>query len=143
MSGIDPLFAGMRASSSGLAAERVRIDVIAKNIANAQTTHTPEGGPYRRQVVSFAPILERAESGRREVTGVRVESVAPDRATPFERVFDPDHPDADATGWLAMPNVNTTTEMVDLITATRSYEANLTAQELFIAMAERALRLAQ
>jgi flagellar basal-body rod protein FlgC len=143
MSGIDRLFSGMRASSSGLAAERVRIDTVAKNIANANTTHTPEGGPYRRQVVHFAPLLERAAHGAREVKGVKVTSVGGDFTTPMERIFDPKHPDADAGGWVSMPNVNTTTEMVDLITATRSYEANMTAQEMFVSMAERALRLAQ
>lgn len=143
MSGIDRLFSGMRASSSGLAAERVRIDTVAKNIANANTTHTPDGGPYRRQVVHFAPLLERAAHGGREVKGVKVTSVGGDFTTPMERIFDPKHPDADAGGWVSMPNVNTTTEMVDLITATRSYEANMTAQEMFVSMAERALRLAQ
>lgn len=143
MGGIGSLFSGMRASSSGLAAERIRMDVISKNIANAQTTHTPEGGPYRRQLTCFEPLLARAEGGGTDTFGVRVSKVIADDQTPLERVFNPGHPDADAAGYVAMPNVQTTSEMVDLISASRAYEANLTAQESFISMAERALRLAQ
>jgi flagellar basal-body rod protein FlgC len=143
MNGIQRLFDGMRASSSGMAAERVRIDVVAKNLANAEVTRTPEGGPYRRQVVRFAPILRRNEAGRKEVTGVHVSGIEPDRQTPFERVRIPGHPDADANGWVTMPNVNPTLEMADLITAVRAYEANANAAESFARMAERALRLAQ
>jgi flagellar basal-body rod protein FlgC len=143
MDGIRKMFEGMRASSSALAAERVRIDVIAKNLANAQVTHTPDGGPYRRQLVRFAPILRRAENGAREVAGVHVAGIEPDLKTPFERVRIPGHPDADADGFVAMPNVNPTLEMADLITAVRAYEANLNAAEGFVKMAERALRLAQ
>lgn len=143
MSGIGSLFSGMRASSSGLAAERIRMDVIAKNIANAQTTRTPEGGPYRRQVVFFEPILERAQNGQTEIQGVRVSKVGEDRTSVPERVFNPSHPDADPDGYVTMPNVNTTQEMVDLISASRAYEANLAAQESFVSMAERALRLLQ
>jgi flagellar basal-body rod protein FlgC len=133
----------MRASSSGLAAERIRMDVISKNIANAQTTHTPEGGPYRRQLTCFEPLLAQAEGGGTDTFGVRVSKVIADDKTPLERVFNPGHPDADAAGYVSMPNVQTTSEMVDLISASRAYEANLTAQESFISMAERALRLAQ
>jgi flagellar basal-body rod protein FlgC len=143
MSGIQNLFSGMRASSSGLAAERIRMDVIAKNLANAQTTHTPEGGPYRRQTVWFEPLLQRAENGQMEIGGVRVAKVAPDLVTPMERVHNPGHPDADQNGDVTMPNVNPVQEMVDLISASRAYEANLNAQDTFVAIAERALRLAQ
>jgi len=143
MNKLGHLFSGMRASASGLQAERTRIDVIATNIANAQTTKTPDGGPYRRKLVSFEPILQRAESGALESMGVRVTGVTEDLQTPFESVFDPGHPDANADGFVSMPNVNTTREMADLITAVRAYEANLSAQESFVQMAERALRLAQ
>ncbi|MCE9593727.1 MAG: flagellar basal body rod protein FlgC [Planctomycetes bacterium] len=143
MSGISHLFSGMRASSSGLAAERIRLDVIAKNLANAETTRTPEGTPYRRQEVWFEPLLQRAENGAVEVRGVKVGGVQSDFATAMERILSPGHPDADADGYVTMPNVNTTHEMVDLISASRAYEANLSAQESFVAMAERALRLAQ
>jgi flagellar basal-body rod protein FlgC len=147
MDGIARLFSGMRASSSGLAAERRRIDVIAQNIAHANVTRMPDGsGPYRRQVVHFAPLVEGA-GARREAPlaagGVRVTAVADDRSSPFEEVHDPGHPDADERGMVRMPNVNTLREMADLITAVRAYEANLNAQESFVRMAERALRLAQ
>jgi len=137
------LFSGMRAAATGLNAERTRIDTIASNIANAQTTRTPEGGPYRRKVVSFAPIMRLAESGGMEAAGVEVTGISDDMQTPFEPVFDPGHPDANAEGFVFMPNVNTTREMADLITAVRAYEANLGVQESFMKMAERALRMAQ
>jgi flagellar basal-body rod protein FlgC len=143
MDGIGKLFSGMNAAASGLSAERARIDVIARNIANAQTTRTPEGGPYRRQVVHFEPILERLAGGGSRTTGVRVSRVAADVATPLERIYDPSHPDAGEDGFVWMPNVNTVREMADLITAMRAYEANLAMQEEFVQMAERALRLAQ
>lgn len=143
MSGIDKLFSGMRAASSGMAAERVRIDTVAKNIANANTTRTPDGGPYRRQLVHFAPLLSRAVDGKSEVVGVRVAKVVSDEDTPLPRIFDPSHADADAQGYVTLPNVNPVMEMADLITATRAYEANVAAQEQFVAMAERALRLVQ
>ncbi len=143
MSGIQELFSGMRASSSGLSAERIRMDVIAKNLANAQTTHTPEGGPYRRQTVVFEPMLQRAENGANEVVGVRAAKIAADFSTPMESVHNPASPDADSNGDVDMPNVNPVAEMVDLISASRSYEANLSAQDAFVQMAERALRLAQ
>ncbi|MAE28301.1 MAG: flagellar basal body rod protein FlgC [Planctomycetota bacterium] len=144
MGNISQLFSAMRSSSSGLSAERTRIDVISRNIANAQTTSMPDGtGPYRRQVVHFAPILERTALGQLTASGVRVERVANDLATPFEIVHDPSHPDSDRDGNVHMPNVNTMKEMADLITAMRSYESNLKAQEGFFEMARQALRLAQ
>jgi flagellar basal-body rod protein FlgC len=143
MDGVSNLFTGMRASASGMSAERVRIDTIAKNIANAQVTHTPEGGPYRREVVHFAPIERSTGFGKSENVGVRVAGVHNDDSTPFERIHDPSHPDADADGWVNYPNVNTTREMADLITAVRAYEANLDVASSFVRMAERALRLAQ
>ena len=145
MSGINDLFSGLRASSSALSAERTRIDVISKNIANAETTRMPDGsGPYRRQVVSFTPILERALDGSTTAGGVRVDSVSADTSTPFAVLHSPGHRDADpVTGDVLMPNVNVVSEMADLILAMRSYEANLNTQDNFVKMAERALRLAQ
>jgi len=145
MSGIDNLFSGMRAASSALSAERTRIDVISKNIANAESTSMPDGsGPYRRQVVNFTPILERAMDGSMSATGVRVESIKGDTVTPFAVLHDPGHKDADPeTGNVTMPNVNVVAEMADLILAMRSYEANLNTQDNFVKMAERALRIAQ
>ena len=140
MEGIGKLFGGFQSAASGLAAERARVDVIARNLANAQTTSTPEGGPYRRQVVRFEPLLARASNGKLEARGVRVAGVEQDTSTPFQRVFDPTHPDADEQGFVSLPNVNTAMEMADLITAMRAYEANAVMQETFVQMAERALR---
>lgn len=140
-------------SASGLTAERLRMDVIAGNIANAQTTRTADGGPYRRRAVvlaeragaDFATFLanrggpggrpENAASG-----GVRATAIAAD-PRPFKTKFDPSHPDADASGFVRLPNVDVVTEMVDLITASRGYEANVTALNAFKSMAERALQI--
>jgi flagellar basal-body rod protein FlgC len=143
MSGIGNLFSGMRTSASGLTAERTRIDVIAENIANARTTRTPEGGPYRRKVVMFEPLLEESLGGEKTSFGVGATQVVPDMNSAFERVLDPSHADAGPDGFVEYPNVNTVLEMADLITAMRAYEANLTAQENFVRMAERALELAR
>ncbi len=137
------LFGTLRISSSGLSAERTRIDTIAKNIANARTTRTPDGGPYRRQIVHFEPILQRLRDGSVQPHGVRVSGVVGDDRTPFEEIHDPSHPDADVNGIVRYPNVEATREMADLITAMRAYEANLEAQRGFVRMAERALQLAQ
>ncbi|MEQ1891943.1 MAG: flagellar basal body rod protein FlgC [Planctomycetota bacterium] len=140
MSGTDGFFTGMRISASGLSAERERMDVIAENLANARTTRTPEGGPYRRKVVLFEPLLAEVE-GEERTFGVKASRTGVDSATDFERVLDPGHPDAGPDGIVLYPNVNTVMEMADLITAMRAYEANLTAQENFTRMAERALDL--
>jgi flagellar basal-body rod protein FlgC len=138
------LFRGLRASASGMAAERTRIDVVAKNLANAQVTSMPDGsGPYRRQLVRFSTVMSRELGRRSEPAGVRVASVEADTSSPLVRVHEPGHPDADATGIVTYPNVNATSEMADLITAVRAYESNANAAESFVRMAERALRLAQ
>jgi flagellar basal-body rod protein FlgC len=143
MNPIDPLFSGMRVSASGLAAERLRIDTIAENIANARTTRTPEGGPYRRKVVLFETLDDGSGRDTRPAQGVSAARVVRDETSDFERILDPSHPDAGPDGMVAYPNVNTVLEMADLITAMRAYEANLTAQENFVRMAERALELAR
>lgn len=140
MSGTDGFFTGMRIAATGLSAERERMDVIAENLANARTTRTPEGGPYRRKVVLFEPLLSEIE-GEERTLGVKASRVDVDSASDFERVLDPGHPDAGPDGIVLYPNVNTVMEMADLITAMRAYEANLTAQENFTRMAERALDL--
>lgn len=142
MSAIDRLFWGMRAAATGMSAERVRMDVIADNIANVNTTKTPTGQPYRRRQVVFEPILAEVE-GRERPAGVRVAGIESDMSTPFERVYRPDHPDADASGMVALPNINALEEMADLVTAVRSYEANMSVQRSFVQMAERALRDSQ
>ncbi len=122
------LFDGIDVSGSGLSAERLRMDVTAENLANAQTTRGPDGGPYRRKTVvlqqaggGFGAQLARARGV--EVAGI-VEDPGPDRL-----VHDPGHPDADADGYVHMPNVNPVTEMVDLISSSRAYEANVTAMQ--------------
>lgn len=144
MSGIDKLFRGLHISGTAIRAERTRVDTIAKNIANARTTFTPEtGGPYRREVVHFEPIIEELKAGKREIVGVRVKEIAKDFSTPFEEIFDPGHPDAGADGIVRLPNVNTMTEMADLISAVRAYEANLGVQDSLERMVERGLRLAE
>ena len=143
MSQVNPLqklFTSMRTASAGMSAERLRMDVIAKNIANAQVTSTAEGGPYRRQVVRFTSLLEKSAGHAASVPSAQV---VPDTKTPFEEVYRPDHPDADEKGVVRLPNVNPTQEMADMIAATRAYEANMNAQDNFVRMAERALRLAQ
>ena len=145
MDGTNGFFTGMRICASGLTAERERMDVIAENLANARTTRTPDGGPYRRKIVLFEPILQEVEGDDDEsgvrMAGVKATRVGVDRVTDFERVLDPGHPDAGPDGMVVYPNVNTVMEMADLITAMRAYEANLTAQENFVRMAERALDL--
>ena len=117
------LISGIDVTSSALAAQKTRLDVVAQNIANAQTTRTPEGGPYQRQVVSFENQLIR-QAGGASLSSVRVGGVTADR-TPGQVVYNPQHPDAGPDGTVRMPNVNLAYEMVDLITASRAYEANL------------------
>ena len=126
------LFDAIDTAATGLTAERLRMDVTAENLANAQTTRTAEGGPYRRKTVvleeaggtSFGSTLSSAMEGK----GVRVAQIAEDVA-PNKLVYDPSHPDADVRGYVSMPNVEPVAEMVDLITASRGYEANVTVMQ--------------
>ena len=144
MSDIGRLFDGMRIATSALSAERMRVDVIAKNIAHARTTRMPETGlPYRRETVRFEPDIRLTDEGDRQIGGVRIAAVEQDFNTPFEEILDPSHPDADADGIVRMPNVNAVREMADMITALRAYEANLKVTENFERMAQRALRLTE
>lgn len=122
------LFHAMDVNASALGAQRLRLDLIASNIANANSTRTPEGGPYRRKVPVFAENLRTAE-GNAALSGVRVLAVADD-PSPFRLVYDPSHPDANADGYVAYPNVNIVNEMVNLMEAGRAYEANVTAFNL-------------
>ena len=118
------LFDALDISGSGLSAERLRMDVTAENLANAQTTKGANGQPYQRKevVLQTAP----AQSFDDVLNGVQVAAVTTDPSAP-RRVYDPGHPDADAQGYVTLPNVNPVTEMVDLITSSRGYEANVTA----------------
>jgi flagellar basal-body rod protein FlgC len=134
------LFDAFDISASALTAERMRMDVTAENLANAQTTRTAAGGPYRRKEVvlqqadnahppSFAGSLRTAMGvGSGRSGGVEVAAIEED-PNPARQVYDPGHPDADARGYVAMPNVDSVTEMVDLIAASRAYEANVTAMQ--------------
>ncbi|MFA9375352.1 MAG: flagellar basal body rod protein FlgC [Lachnotalea sp.] len=128
------IFSSFDINASGMTAERVRLDVISQNIANASTTRTEDGTPYRRKVVSFseksntafANILSNAHSSY-SGTGVKVSAITEDNTTDFVKTYDPAHPDADADGYVSYPNVNTVTEMTNMIDASRAYEANVTA----------------
>ena len=130
------MFGGMEISASALTAQRLRMNVTAENLANAQTTKTADGGAYRRKEVTlqsvasggFGAQLSKAMGGSSGVApgGVQATAITEDQ-TPGKRVYDPSHPDADAQGYVRMPNVDTVTEMVDLIDSQRAYEANVTA----------------
>ncbi len=128
-------------SASGMTAQRTRMDIIAQNISNVNTTRTEDGTPYRRQTVVFAErsqgnknfenylaaqatgVSMRSTGG----TGVKITSIAEDHVTAMKKVYEPSHPDADEDGYVTYPNVDTVTEMTNLIDANRSYEANVTA----------------
>jgi flagellar basal-body rod protein FlgC len=135
--------ASLAISSSALQAQRLRMDVIAANLANAESTRTPEGGPYKRRDVvleslsggSFEDIMGSTAGG-----AVRVSRVVADEKPP-RVVFDPGHPDADAKGYVSYPNVNPITEMVDLMAATRAYEANVAAVNATKRVLEAALSI--
>jgi flagellar basal-body rod protein FlgC len=143
------MFGGLEVSASALTAERLRMDVVAENLANAQTTRGTDGQPYRRKEVvlqeqagSFGASLSAAmgTNGGANGGGVEVAGIVEDQ-TPLKQVYDPGHPDADANGYVAMPNVDTVTEMVDLIGAQRAYEANVTAMQAAKQMFSRTLDL--
>jgi len=138
------LFRAMDVAGSGLAAERRRMEVIAQNLANATVTRMADGsGPYRRKQLVFESELQRAGFGSDrgpEVAGVRVTRVMKD-PSPLRRVHNPGHPDADAEGYVLMPNVSVPVEMVDLMTASRAYEANLSTIRAFQEMLRQTLAL--
>src|SRR5512136_2688409 len=147
------MFAELNIASSGLTAQRLRMDLISSNLTNATTTRTPEGGPYRRKRAVFAPVdfrpfyksplvPGRIEHGPGQ--GVRVVKIEDDQK-PFRLVYDPTHPDAikigEKKGYVEMPNIDVVTEMVDLISASRSYEANVMMINNTKAMFGKALEL--
>ncbi len=117
------LIAGVDITAGALNAQKLRLDIVAQNIANAQTTRTPEGGPYKRKIVSFESELVKRAGGASLQT-VNVTGISTDKS-PGQAVYNPQHPDAGPDGTVLMPNVNLAFEMVDLITASRAYEANL------------------
>ena len=146
------LFGAIDISGSGLSAERLRMDVTAENLTNAQTTRGADGQPYRRKEVvlreagsSFDGALSAAMGPSRTASGapaggVEVVAIAEDTA-PNRMIYDPGHPDADAEGYVSMPNVDPVTEMVDLIAASRAYEANVTAMQTAKTMFSKTLDL--
>jgi flagellar basal-body rod protein FlgC len=127
---VSGIFGSLGISASGMAAQRLRMDVVAENLANAETTRGADGKPYQRKEVilheidasGFAGALAGAQAGN----GVEATGIVADPSPP-RKVYDPGHPDADAQGYVTLPNVNPVTEMVDLITASRGYEANVQA----------------
>jgi flagellar basal-body rod protein FlgC len=134
-------FTAMEVSASGLAAERTRINVAASNLANAQTTQAAGGGPYKRKDVVVASAEVPGTQGTpfaSAVKGVAVQQITQDTAPP-RLEYDPGHPNADAKGYVAYPNINPVEEMVDMITASRAYEAGITTMSTAVNMAERAL----
>ena len=142
------LFQAFDISASGMTAERFRMDIIAQNIANVNTTRTEDGTPYRRKIVTFGektltPFSQYYETARARAVGngVKVTSVSEDTERDFRLEYDPSHPDADENAYVYYPNVNTVTEMTNLIDTTRAYEANTTAFEATKSMAQAALNI--
>lgn len=144
----DSLFSSMHISASGMSAQRSRMDIVAENIANAESTRTKEGGPYRRRQVVFQSTspekhfteIFSSSFGRQEPHSVKVADVILD-SRPFQEVHDPSHPDADSNGMVKLPNVNAVEEMVNLNSASRSFEANVTAMEASKRMFLKSLEL--
>ena len=142
-------FDALHVSASGLSAQRMRLNLISANLANVNTTRTKSGGPYRRKdpvfsaqapATSFREMLRNR--GRERLKEVAVVGIVEDSRWPVRR-YDPSHPDADSDGYVAMPNINVMEEMVNMISATRSYEANVTAIKAAKDMALKALEIGQ
>lgn len=140
-------FSAMNVSSSGMTAERTRMNLISSNIANADATRTSEGGPYKRKSPVFSAVSAEApfastlsQAGDKGVKKVEVALIQEDQ-TPPRMQYEPAHPDANAEGYVAYPNVNVVEEMADMISATRAYEANVTAAQAAKSMAMKALDL--
>ena len=141
------LFTAMEVSASGLSAERIRMNALASNLANARTTRTAEGGPYKRldPVFQAVPVANRFQELANDPTAraasvVEVRGVQQDQSPP-QMVYDPAHPDADANGYVSLPNVNVVQEMVNMITASRAYEAGVTVMATIKGMARSALSI--
>src|SRR5215213_79467 len=127
-------FTALHISGSGLSAERTRLNVASSNLANAETTRTAEGGPYKRLDPVFQAVSATGEPGGPE--GVAVAELAVDQSA-GKKIYSPGHPDADPEGFVTMPNVNPVHEVVNLLSASRGYEANATAVETLKQMAQR------
>lgn len=139
------VFNSMRINASGLTLERIKLDVISSNIANVNTTRTEEGGPYQRKEVVFQEMVEKAQNtvsglGERITSGVKATEIREDQEG-LRSVYDPAHVDADENGYVLMPNVNLLDEMVKLIEAQRTYEANATALKASKSMLNKAIEI--
>lgn len=142
------MFKSINISASGLSAERLRMDIISRNVANANVTRTASGTPYRRQIPimreigssPFGKVLSGAMAAYDVGQGVEISKIEEDDS-PFKQVYNPSHPDADKDGIVLMPNVDTVTEMVNLISASRAYEANITSMNAAKSMAMKALEI--
>ena len=147
------MFSAFNVNASGMTAQRLRMDTIAENVANANTTRTENGTPYVRKIVSFATKgADRSSSFHKVLKGateayvgqgVKVSGIYKDTESQMNMVYDPSHPDADENGYVTYPNVNIITEMTNLIDASRAYEANATAFNASKSMAQQGLQLSQ
>lgn len=138
------LFASLSVSASGMAAQRTRAALLVENIANSETTRTPEGGPYRRKDAVFSTSSVGSEFASelesQMQTGVQVTSISVDQRDP-EKQYAPGHPDADADGYVSVPRINPAEDMVDLVTANRSYQANVAAMSAVKDMIQKSIDL--
>ncbi|EQK43628.1 flagellar basal-body rod protein FlgC [[Clostridium] bifermentans ATCC 638] len=130
------IFSGMRISASALSAERLRMDIVSANVANMKTTRTPEGGAYRRKVAVF----EENYDEKLGMLGVKSVDIEKDKS-PLRKLYEPNHPDADAQGYVEYPNVDILVEMTDLMTASRSYESNIDTLNAQKSMISKALEI--
>ena len=140
------IFNSMQINASGLTLERLKMDTISTNMANAKTTRTEEGGPYRRKDVVFQESLINQKNrmtgkSERRSAGVKVTGITEDEN--FKQVYDPAHPDADEEGYVLMPNINMVDEMIALISVQRSYEANVTALNTSKSILKKALEISK
>ncbi len=140
------LFSALSIGASGMAAQRARAEALTENLANAETTRTPEGGPYRRKDVVFesasvvSPFSSVFDSELQSANGVQVADVVTDLSAPEQRYL-PGHPDADANGYVAFPHINPAEDMVDLMGASRNYEANVAAMNAVKDMIQKSIDL--
>lgn len=143
------MFNSINISASGLTAERLRMDLISENIANANTTRTPSGTPYRRKVAVFreqeaspfdAVLANASNSNTSSGKGVEIAGIMEDQS-PFKKEYNPNHPDSDEEGYVSLPNVEIVNEMINLISASRAYEANVTSVNNTKSMAMKALEI--
>lgn len=130
------VFSGMRISASGLSSERMRMDTISSNVANAKTTRSEDGGAYRRKVATFAENYDE----KLGMLGVKTISIEEDKS-PLRKLYEPEHPDADEQGYVEYPNVDMLIEMSDLIVASRAYESNIDTLNAQKSMISKALEI--